>query len=271
MTLSPQAKKVVRWLWLAVGSFVAFFFLLFTGTWAAASLARAEDTFQARFDEPVERLVIDAAVGASIEVIGTQGDEVVVDGTSYRALASPAHVEELDGETLRLESDCDSAGPFAVAMFCTVDWVVQVPADVDVRVEGVGATVTVTGIDGTVDVEALAGSVELDDVSGSVEVETDGGGVQGTALRSPSVVADSSGGGIDLAFLTAPDVVSIGTSGGSTNVELPADGEAYAVDASASGGAEVIDISTDPDADRLLRLRTSGGGITVRYGAEGAP
>jgi hypothetical protein len=262
----PQTRKVVRGLWLAVGSFFAAFTLLFSGVWVAAAFARDSDTFQETIDEPVARLVLDADAGGDLQVVGTQGDEVVVDGTVHRGLVTPDHHEDLAGETLTLSSDCGPIGPIAIAVFCSLDYVVQVPADVDVEVHGIGGTVSVVGVDGDVDVHAVGGHVELDDLSGTVEVESHGGGVEATGLASPLVTADTAGGGVDLAFVVPPERVSVLSSGGGSTVLLPPGDAEYALDTSASGGSEVIDVRTDPDAERVLKLRTSGGGITVRYG-----
>ncbi|OWY61258.1 hypothetical protein B7486_64745 [cyanobacterium TDX16] len=256
----------MRGLWLAVGSFFAAFTLLFSGIWVAAAFARDTDTFQVTVDEPVARVVIDADVGGDVRVVGTQGDEVVVDGTTHRGLVEPDHDEVVAGETLTLSSDCGPVGPLALAMFCSLDYVVQVPAGTDLEVHGHAGTVSIVGTSGEVHVDVLGGRAELDDLSGPVQVETRGGGVRGERLASSTVTAETAGGGVDLAFVESPDQVSVSASGGGTTVLLPPGDVGYALDTQASGGSEIIDVRTDPDAARVLKLRTSGGGITVRYG-----
>lgn len=264
MTPSPPRRRVARLLWLVGGSFFAAFTLLVTLVWLTAAFARDAEPFQVTLDEPVARLVVDAGVGGDVRVVGTSDDEVVVDGTAHRGLVTPELHEDLAGETLTLRADCGPGGPVALAMFCSVDYVVQVPSDVDVEVHGHAGTVTVVGIDGAVDVRVLGGRAELVDVSGPVSAETRGGGVRARGLASPTLTADTAGGGVDLAFVDAPERVSVSTSGGGATVLVPRGEEDYALDTSASG-AEIVDVRTDPDSPRVLKLRTSGGGITIRY------
>ena len=85
--------------------------------------------------------------------------------------------------------------------------------------------------------------------------------------RSAEVKANASGGGISLAFDEAPNTVDVDSSGGGVTVILPQGDAAYAVDAQASGGATKVGVSTNPASQRRIRLRSSGGGVTVRYGA----
>lgn len=256
---------VQRRLWLAVGSLVAALLLLTTLTWGAAAFARERGSFQEVVDEPVASLFVDAGAGGSVRVVGTDDDEVVIDGETQRGLVSPAHEQVVSGDRLEVRSDCGPPGPIAFALFCSTDYTIQVPEEVDVEVRSHGAGVTVEGVDGFVEVHTEGGGITAVDLGGDAELRTQGGGVDATNLRSPNLVADVQGGGVDLAYLEAPSSVSVGTSGGGATVLLPEGPAGYVVDTRASGGSEVIDVRTDPDADRLLRIRTSGGGITLRY------
>src|SRR5690606_759367 len=63
MEPAPHTSKVVRRLWLALGSFFAISTLFFSGVWVTAAFARDTDTFQVTVDEPVARVVVDSDVG----------------------------------------------------------------------------------------------------------------------------------------------------------------------------------------------------------------
>jgi hypothetical protein len=83
--------------------------------------------------------------------------------------------------------------------------------------------------------------------------------------RSTTVDASSSGGGVRVELVVAPEEVDVEASGGGVTVVFPRTEDSYAVDAGASGGSTQVEVRTDPLADRRIRARSSGGGVTVRY------
>lgn len=264
--MTPTSTRLARWAWLVVGSLVGGTLLLFSGVWVAAALARDSEDFAATYDGPIDALVVDVGDGGRVDVVGTSGDDVVVQGTEHRGLVAPERTSEQAGGTLELRADCGPIGPLAVAMFCRAEYVVEVPAELDVRIDGAGIAVSVAGVDGAVRVDVRGGHVELDDLSGPVEVDSWGDRVEATGLTSSSVDVVSRGGGTRLEFVEPPELVVVRTQGGGADVVLPRDDVAYAIDTTAADGVEIVDVRTDPDASRVVQLDSDGGGITVRYG-----
>jgi DUF4097 and DUF4098 domain-containing protein YvlB len=136
-----------------------------------------------------------------------------------------------------------------------------------------GGSITVRGARGRSLLRTSGGSIRLDEVNGDVDAETSGGSITVTRA-SGNVRVHTSGGSIDVGEPAGG--IDASTSGGSINVRVPGD-RGFTIDAATSGGgvSTNFDVRRDPDErSRLrasvngggptLRLRTSGGGISIR-------
>jgi len=146
-----------------------------------------------------------------------------------------------------------------------------------VRLHSSGGSVHAQGIEGGVFAESSGGSVTLENVSGDIEASSSGGGVriEGAGGR---VKAGSSGGPVHVSFAAGNakggDIDSSG-GGVATTLDRAAGVE---LDAVSSGGPVHCDLPVTREgriaSDRLrgrlngggalLRLRSSGGGITIK-------
>ena len=160
-----------------------------------------------------------------------------------------------------------------------------------------GGAIRLAKMGGPVDARTSGGSIELDAARGAVELKTSGGNItvgqvdgpadlatSGGSIRIESVAgllrAHTSGGSIRANIAGAlRDECSLSTSGGSVRVAVDK-AAAFRLDASTSGGgvdAEGLTITLEKsNRDRsrlagvvngggpLLKLRSSGGGISVR-------
>jgi len=264
---TPGARAV-RWLWLLGGSFVAAFTLVFAISGMASALARDTDTFRTEVDQPITSLWVDSDAATSIRIVGTQADVVVVDAVTHRGIIVPDHSEEVVDGQLRIESRCGGLGPLAVGFFCGVEYTIQVPSDVDVKVSRANGRVEVENVDGVIDLQTDGANIQVTDAGGPVTAHTVGGSFDAVGLSGPSLVVSSAGGGADAAFTEPPALVQVRTAGGGSTILLPPGQEGYALDTSASGGSEVLDVLSDPSAERLIAVSTDGGGITIRYQAD---
>ena len=146
-----------------------------------------------------------------------------------------------------------------------------------VRLESSGGNVRAEGIDGAVYADSSGGSVTLENVTGDIQASCSGGGVQidGAGGR---VKAGSSGGPVHVLFAVGNSKGGdIDSSGGGVAATLD-QAAAVEVDAVSSGGPVDCDlpvtmtgrVSRDRLHGRLngggalLRLRSSGGGITIK-------
>ncbi|MFD5084689.1 hypothetical protein ACFVYP_14590 [Kitasatospora sp. NPDC058201] len=182
--------------------------------------------------EPVRELVVEGRTGG-IEV--RAGDTVrVVEKQSYRGPAPETRHEVRDG-TLRLAYDCSD---------CGVGYEVTVPAGTVVRLS------------------SETGGIRLHGLAGEVEAKVGTGGVQGTALTSPTVRVSAETGGVEVAFAASPTTVEARSVTGEVRVRVPG-GEPYAVDAEAVTGGVEVAVPRQAGAPRTISARTDTGGVVV--------
>lgn len=269
-----------RRLWLTVGGAFAVVLLAYGALIAVELLTTTTRTEQLSFgvERGIKRLRIDSA-GGSVQLVGTDGDAVTGTVRVRGGLRRPTHRETVEGDTLVLHSTC----PSLLTVTCDVTYHLDIPRGLAVEVDASGGGFRGTDLNGRVSVDSSGGGITLDRPGGEAQLHSSGGGITVNGGRG-DVVADSSGGGIELdgseagtvdlsssgggisaTFAVAPRSVRAESSGGGVTVAVPRGEEAYRVDASASGGDQRVEVRTDPDAERAILLRSSGGGVTVRY------
>ena len=261
-TLTPRAMRpqAGRQAWVVLGSIFAVITLAY-GTISVVQLfafARASERFT--FTDAVTAVDVDNETG-STTVIGTAGDEIVVDVKITHGFRKPDTSAEIVDGVLAMRASC----PWLLDMWCNADITLRVPRDVELRANADGGGLRIEGIDGDLEVSSSGGGVRLIDVGGDIRVRSSGGGVRGEELRSEVADVGSSGGGVRLSFVEPPNEVDASSSGGGVTIEVPSP-YAFDIDASSSGGGvDTSDVAHDPSADRTIRVRSSGGGVTVRY------
>jgi len=174
------------------------------------------------FQQAVSVIDVDVSAG-SVRIIGSDRSDVSVDMTVHSGIRSPSHSESVVDGHLRVHSGCDFGFDN-----CSVDYVIKVPAGVDV-------TASTSG-----------GNVDLESMKGNADVSTDGGNAH-------------------LGFAIAPTHVRARASGGKIVVALPDDGQAYLVKAKSDGGSTNVDVRTDPKGDHVIDAHASGGRVVVEY------
>jgi hypothetical protein len=233
------------------------------GTVSAADLVARSEATETFVRDTVPRLRI--TTDGSVQVSAGPVDSISIERTVERGLREPEFadrvVSTVAGDELVLSGDC----PGAVATWCSIDYTVVVPADIEVVVESDAGSVTISGVDGDVAASSSAGSVTAIDLGGTLTLSSSAGRVQGEALRAAEVKASSSAGSVRLVFVDPPTSVDASSSAGTVEVVVPDDGSVYAVDASTSAGSTRIEVPTDPSAGRVLRLRSSAGSVSLRH------
>ncbi len=211
--------------------------------------------------ERIELIELDLGAGG-IELIGRSGDAIVSGQRIVdRGLAKPTFSEEIIGNTLRLTAKCPDFAGFN----CGSRYVLSVPADIDISGSSSGGSITITGVTGALTLHSSGGDITIGDPIGPLQLSTSGGGISVTGGRSAEVVASSTSSGVSLEFLQSPTTVDAETSSGAVTVVLPADGSAFAIDASADSGEPEVGVSTDPRSERTIRAHSSSGDVTIRY------
>jgi hypothetical protein len=246
--------------WIIIGSLVTVVALGFGTYNVVGVLAHEEVTETATFEaDGISLLDLDSDSG-TVEVVGTDGDQIRLVAEISHGLRRTGHRAEVEGATLVVRSSCPN-----FSTWCSVDYHLEVPTDLAVTANVDNGRITIRDIDGGVDVDSDNGSIELFRLSGSLTGSTDNGSLVATGLRSSAVLADSDNGRVSLTFADPPDTVQATTSNGSVEIVLPTGGETYRVDVGTSHGSTDVGVRTDPTSDRVIIGRTSNGSVTVRY------
>jgi hypothetical protein len=214
----PHRRRVRAFVMIGVGAVVAIgggIFLIDH----AVSETRHEATV---FEEPVTAVDLDISSG-SVRVIGSDRTDVTVDMTVRSGIRSPSHSEAVVNGRLLIHSACDFGFDN-----CAVDYVIRVPAGVDIAAHSSG------------------GDINLESMKGDANVAI-------------------SGGNAHLGFASAPKHVKAKADGGRIVIAVPDDGQAYLVNAKSDGGSTKVDVRTDPSSDHVIDAHVSGGNVVVEY------
>jgi DUF4097 and DUF4098 domain-containing protein YvlB len=152
------------------------------------------------------------------------------------------------------------------------------------RIETSGGKIEVSGGSGTVNANTSGGSIAVRNFGGDAKVETSGGGLRFENVRG-EIRGETSGGSIAATIAApVPGDVRLETSAGRIEINLPADA-ALNVDAETSMGRVTSDLpvtiqgkqerdrlrGTINGGGKLLVLRTSAGGISLKQGGVAEP
>ncbi|KPI05640.1 protein of unknown function DUF4098 [Actinobacteria bacterium OV450] len=190
----------------------------------------------------------------SIEVVAGPGPAVSVQRTvHYRGDSAPKPGgEQVSGGVLRLTDGCSDA--------CFVDYRLQVPASVTVRLESGSGRIAVAGVAGA-ELSSSSGEVTADRIAGPLKVRTSSGSVTATGLTGPTAEVHASSGDARLTFAMPPVSVSAQSSSGDVALRLPQG--PYRITAATSSGRRDIPLPSTPTAPSHLSVRTSSGDIRI--------
>jgi hypothetical protein len=260
--MSGRGGRARTW-WRVVGSLLTVVVVGWVVLQVVALLARSEapvDTAMAA--EGLATLVVELD-GGSLELRGTDDEEVVVTGTLVSGWRTNELERRRDGDELVLRTDCPD-GP--VDSFCSADLVVEVPRELAVRVRSNDTSVQLIGLAGDLDVATSNDAVLGDDLAGEhVRVRSSNDRVELVGLRSPRLDVQTSNDRVGLTFLRPPDDVRVRTSNDRVEVVVPDSQASYVVDTTTSNGSTSTEVRSDPTAARRIDVRTSNDDVVVRY------
>jgi hypothetical protein len=250
-------------LWMIVGSILTVGALAF-GTYGIVNhVAHEEVTERESFSaDGVTQLRLHNENGR-VEVVGDDVDEISLVAEVSHGLRRTVTHADIDGDALVVDMDC----PTGIPVWCSVDYRLVVPRDLEVDVRNENGRLTLRDLDGDVTAHGDNGSIELARLSGQVDVETEDGSVRAGGLTAAEVHGRSRHGSVRLTFAEAPTTVTARTSDGSVEVVVPDDDATYRVEAHVRGFGGDADaaVRTDPGSDRFITATTHHGSVTVRY------
>ena len=207
---------------------------------------------------PVRSLEVDVEVGR-VEVRPGGGDEATITRTRRYLVGAPKTSEGLVAGVLRVEAECD--GPIAAG--CAVDYRLEVPVGVPIRVRTERGSVSVTDMTGTVEVDAGAGNVRLTRTRGPVRVDTSAGNVEGVDIAPQFLDATTDAGRIRLSMAEAPGRLGLKTGAGNIDVGLPTTSGGYRVATDTGAGKIDVTVEQNEGGSRAILATTGAGNIRI--------
>jgi hypothetical protein len=254
----------VRRAWLVVACLVALPLLAVGMVQVVSVVAHEEHVERTEVDAADLRgVVVDNGAG-SITVVGVEGsDTVSVHARISEGLRSTGHVVSVRDDTLVVRGTC----PLFGSEWCSVDYTIEVPADLHVDVDG-RQRVTVSDVSGGLVASSDASAVELARVGGDVTVSANQARIDASDLTAARVHARADQGHVTLEFAESPDEVVAEADQGSVDIVLPDEDDVdYATETEANRGTVSDAIRQDPRSARSITVEADQGSITIAYAA----
>lgn len=192
------------------------------------------------------RITVAASADARIHVRAEKVAKGVSEEAARESLKQMEIVEEVDGDSVSLRTRTPSGKWFGNNG--RVEYTVEVPATLSVKV---------VNTNGHIEVNALEGAVDL---------ETTNGGIDGRGLRG-TVRAETTNGGVELELARIADGgVEVSTTNGGVTLVLPANAAADLSASCTNGGIHTsgLTLETRESSRRRLEATINGGGPRVR-------
>lgn len=255
------ATSVPHIAWLAAGSILT----IGAAGWGTFNivdlLAHEVSTVTEVFDaEGVSMIDIDNSTG-SVVVTGSETDEITIVARVSDGLRATGNSYRVVDDRLEVRGTC----PLFGSMWCSVDYRIEVPADVDLDIDVDDDRVEVVDMRGALTIDNDNGSIRIRGAGGPLRATTDNGSIDATGIRSATVFADSDNGSIEIAMAIPPERLDASTDNGSVEVVLPDTPDVYAVVTTTDNGDIRNDVRTDPTSPRAITLSSDNGNVTVRY------
>lgn len=226
---------------------------------ALATYFPTEDRFTLAPPGAIRSVEVDVEVGR-VTVVPAATAAIAVDRDRRYLGSAPRSTETVVDDVLRIQAGC----PTIVTFGCKVDYHLQVPAGVAVRIRSDRGSVSIADITGMVDIDTKAGGVRLTGTRGPVRVNTSAGNVDGVDLAASFLDATTSAGRIRLSLAEPPGRLGLRTGAGNIDLALPAAAGGYRVDADAGAGRVDVAVEENEGGSRTVVARSGAGNIAIR-------
>jgi Putative adhesin len=206
-------------------------------------LARSSENHQVSYPWHGGTLSLHAADGDVTVRRSSAVSSVSVSYTEHYGLKKPTVTGRATAAGVELSSKCPE---WVFDNYCSVNYVVLVPA---------GAALKLTTGDG---------GVTLEGVDGAVTVNSGDGSLHGTGLLTTNVDASLGDGSVSLQWQTAPARVHLSLGDGSLHLTVPDGSGPYAITKHMGDGSSDIGVAVDPKAPRSMLLEMGDGNLSVQ-------
>ncbi|MGW6496436.1 DUF4097 family beta strand repeat-containing protein [Nonomuraea angiospora] len=150
----------------------------------------------------------------------------------------------VEGDTLALTYKCPRTwGLGSGAAACDVNYKVEIPKGLRVKIS------------------SDSGDLTLKDLSGEVDVHSDSGVIEASGLSGKRVVTETDSGDVELAFTAQPDKVVSSSDSGAVTVRVPQG--PYHVITKTDSGSKHVTAATDASAPRTIEVSSDSGDLEV--------
>ncbi|SNT07810.1 Putative adhesin [Streptosporangium subroseum] len=182
---------------------------------------------------------LDVSTGSGEIVINeSKRSGVHVTETMHWRGDKPKAEHPLDADKLTLRYKCPEPDGN-----CSVDYKVEIPQGVTVKLDAGSGIITLRGL------------------TGGVSASTGSGDIEANALGAKRFVADTGSGHIKARFTVMPDNVDLETGSGDVTAWLPQG--AYNVTTRSGSGDQTVEVTKDPSAPRTVSVQTGSGDAEV--------
>ncbi|HSK66994.1 MAG TPA: DUF4097 family beta strand repeat-containing protein, partial [Anaerolineales bacterium] len=230
-----------------------------------SSVVEESKTLEVDPEKTLTLKVVDQAGSVSISAADVDTVQVTAVKTAYDSTQARADEEvkavkytiQQTGNNITLRYEIPDSMNFSNNVN-TVDFIVIVPSEVIVDVDGSMGAVSVAGTKGNVDIKNDFGNITVDNVEGALSVETNSGEVEATSIKAGTGTIDlhSEFGAITLENANARDITVDSSSGTITFSEVRATGELT----SQTGYGNIVYENGNAGS---LRLETSSGMVQL--------
>ncbi len=233
-----------------------------------SSTLEESKTLKVDTKKPLTLKVVDDAgavtvTGADVETVQVKAVKTAYDSTQARADAEVKGIKytiEQTGSTITLKYELPKSMNFNNNIN-TVDFIVTVPHEITVDVNGSMGEVSVASTKGNVDIKNSFGDVTIKDIEGALTVKTNSGEVNATSIVAGSENIDLSSdfGGVTLKKAGAKDITLDSNSGAITLSEVRATGDLttntdFGNTAFENGSADSLHVETNSGAVSLVKI-----------------
>ena len=243
-----------------LGSIAAVLILAMVVLQLLSLIARSTETVRSVHSvEGVDGLEVLASNG-DVRISSVDRDDVLVVAEVSHGLArTRSTVEVVDG-MLTASADC----PILIGR-CWVDYRIEVPRDLRVKVDADNGSIAARALGGPATLRSGNGDIDAVGLHGPSRLESDNGNVRAEALETTGVEARSRNGDVLVDLQVVPTRAVAESDNGDVELRVPRSEHAYDLDLGTDNGSEFGQLRTDPDSDRVLVVRSRNGDVTVGY------
>ena len=221
------------------------------------------ETQRQTYDRAVTRIVLDHLDSSDVVVRAKAGATGVAVERKLRWNGdSPDIHETWQGDVLTIAVDCPG---WSIGRECTVDYTLDVPANVAVEADLSSGDITLDGLAGPARVATSSGDIRVRGFAGdSLDARSTSGDLVLDNLSATSLKAEATSGDLRATFAAAPTTVDAACTSGDVTLVLPRGDMTYRLHLEATSGDLDSEIANTEGGTGSISARTTSGDVKIR-------